>query len=94
MKQFIRDVRLMMLNFAMWLLDRIVFYWNTAEGQEPEHIGFPISVIYINGDIEVLPLEREVKIGTDGTVYFKDPVKNKWIPYPEIVEIVFTVSRM
>lgn len=94
MKVFMSRIKLILMDISVWLLDKLVLYWNANSGEEPEHIGFPIYVVYVNDEIEVLPLEREIKIGLDGTVYFKDPVKRKWIPYPEIVEIVFTASRM
>lgn len=94
MSLFMNRIKLIFTDIVVWILNIISVYGNPSPDECPEHVGFPIYVIYINGEIEVLPLEREVKIGLDGTIYFKDPVKNKWIPYPDIVELVFTASRM
>ena len=84
-------LRLLFTNIAMWILDRVMFYWNTgSDGQPVIMPRFPVTIVYSDGAIEVIPLDTDIKIGEDGTVYFKDKTKNKWIAYPEVIELVYT----
>lgn len=88
-----QHLKVILTNLVIWLLEKALIHWNMGTPDEHAGLHLPITVVYTNGEVEVLPLEREVKIGLDGVVYFKDRSKNKWIPYPEIVELVFTVRE-
>lgn len=86
-------VKAFLMRLAVMVLEKVMFLWNAESEPEMPLSGFPITVVYANGEVELLPLEQEIKIGTDGMVYFKDKLKNKWMPCPEIVELIFTVRH-
>lgn len=49
-------------------------------------------VVYSDGEIEAIPMTRELKIDVFGRVYFKE--HNKWVVQEDIVEVHFNADNI